>query len=148
MASLSKKICLVPLFARFFKSKDAICFGHNQYPFPFAIFFSKNNFAHTPEGDGAWICKNSWGTDWGDGGYYYLSYYDKSLTGFASGFTFDNVEHYETLYQNELSGISGTFDYDTYGQIYKSESGDIIAAVGTYFEEAKTPYTIKIFLSQ
>lgn len=38
--------------------------------FPYTLFTQR------PPGNGAWICKNSWGNKYMDSGYYYVSYYD------------------------------------------------------------------------
>ena len=43
--------------------------------------YSADNFVNKPEGDGAWIVRNSWGDYFGQGGYFYLSYYDVSISG-------------------------------------------------------------------
>ena len=48
--------------------------------------FSAENWpeGHRPPGDGVWIVKNSWGTDWGNDGYFLLSYFDMTLCAIES----------------------------------------------------------------
>ena len=117
--------------------------------------FSKDKFTITPPGDGAWICKNSWGTDWGDNGYFYVSYYDQTLCAFPEkiaesfvAFVLNNTVRYDRNYQYDFSGLTMFYKQNdtnlTYFNDYESYWDDLIAAVGTYFEREGIEYMIQI----
>ncbi len=115
--------------------------------------YSASKFSTTPPGDGAFIIKNSWGTNEGENGFMYISYYDTSLlnTSFAIGFIIENTENYTTNYQTDLSGLQKTITNNgsiiSYKNTYESEYGpELISAVGTYFKEDEN-YTLEIYVN-
>lgn len=71
--------------------------------------FSKANFpeASGVKSDGAWIVKNSYGEDFQSGGYTYISYEDKTLSG-ATVMMFEPNNNYSHNYQYDGSSISST----------------------------------------
>lgn len=84
--------------------------------------FKRNN---RPEGNGAFICKNSWGThdsagyEIGEDGYFYISYYDPYIASYGVNAVFNNAEsnsNYNTIYQYDPLGPVLSKEYDN--QVY------------------------------
>ena len=62
--------------------------------------YSKDNFNKKPKKDGAFKCINSWGSDWGENGFFYISYYDAEM---MSGNKFGIISTKESDYSNIYS---------------------------------------------
>ena len=113
--------------------------------------YSASNFLITPPGDGAWIIKNSWGAMNGDGGYYYISYYDVNFatTFFSVGYMLENTVEYNMNYQYDIQGLYGLNNMSTeYRNNFVAVGDDLIAGVGTYFNDTNVEYCVEFYVNE
>lgn len=69
--------------------------------------YKKENFSLNSgvENDGAWIVKNSWGAQWGEDGYFYLSYEDKNISGLVSAKAAVTPKYKNNYFYDGSSGL-------------------------------------------
>jgi C1A family cysteine protease len=111
--------------------------------------YPSSNFNTSLEGDGAFICQNSWGEDFGEDGIFYVSYYDTNIGTHNVVYTqVEDVDNYDHIYQSDLCGWVGKLGYDNeqiYGaNVYTAESDETVCAAGFYATGANTEYEIYI----
>lgn len=100
-----------------------------------------------PGSDGAWLVKNSWGADQGDGGYFWISYEDATLSAHAALFGEVKRES-EVVYQYDASGwtdslsVGGTVGWAA--NVFTSERDETLDRVQFCTTGIGTSYTVEV----
>ncbi|EEG56537.1 lectin like domain-containing protein [Enterocloster asparagiformis] len=111
--------------------------------------YSKDNFNMGLEGDGAFICTNSWGEDFGDQGYFYVSYYDTNIGVHNIVYTgVEPADNYDHNYQSDLCGWVGQIGYGRdsawFANAYTAGKGENLEAAGFYATDQNTDYELYV----
>ena len=104
-------------------------------------------FSQRPDGDGAFICQNSWGSDFGEAGVFYISYYDKNIG--TQAVSYSGIEYYynyDNIYQSDLQGWIGRMGYtksNAYGaNVFTAAGDELVEAIGFYSVDTDSSYKI------
>lgn len=119
--------------------------------------FPKEHFKSTPEGNGAWLIRNSWASGLLNeecySGYFWLSYYDKTIGDTIYGFEYETSDDYDNNYQYDgapYNTVSSkyTFDTQTTANVFyphASTAGEDLKAVSFYTDRSNLEYEIEIY---
>lgn len=118
--------------------------------------YDKNKFSNascgTPPGNGAFILQNSWGSSWGDEGYFYISYYD-SVIG-SENVVFNNAEpisNYSSVYQYDPLGQTAAVPFPInpntawFANVFTANSDDALSAVSFYTNGPNSKYEVWLY---
>jgi len=120
--------------------------------------YSKSNFqeGYQPANDGAWLIRNSWGSGWGDGGYFWISYDDTVVSNTtapnysqATFFIAEPADNYDHCYQYD--GVNQTAWYPIKNSVseanaFTAQKNESLQAVSFYtYANTNVNYTVEIY---
>ncbi len=109
--------------------------------------FSKDNFTVKPQNDGAFICQNSWGENFGDDGIFYISYEDTRIGQQSIVYSgIENTDNYDNIYQTDLCGWVGQIGYGRescyFANVFTSKGNQKVKGVGFYITGDNSAYEV------
>jgi C1A family cysteine protease len=112
--------------------------------------YDRNSFSSPAPGNGAFIAQNSWGSTWGDGGYFYISYYDTRIGRDNAMFTAEAPDTYSRIYQYDPLGWVANFgmgsDTAYYANVFTTAGNEQLKAVSFYTTATYADYEVKVFV--
>ena len=137
-------------------SDEDVCYKGSEEPNHDAVIigwddnYPKEKFASNPESDGAFLCVNSWGENFGDGGFFHVSYEDSWIA--ESGISYCGIgpaDNFDRNYQSDLCGWTGQMGFGEpeawMANAYTAESDETLEAVGFYATAPDTEYEVYVF---
>ena len=116
--------------------------------------FPATNFKTTPEGNGAWLARNSWSDETGNDikSYFWISYYDKGIDDDVWIMDFESADNYDFNYQYDgCSVVTKGWETpvtSTYANVFEtrgSANEQLRAVAIALNEDRNVPYTIKVY---
>ena len=111
--------------------------------------YPASKFSTPPPGNGAFIVKNSWGTAWGNRGYFYISYFDEQLSDAHVFLKPESTSNYGRSYLYDPFGHTSASGYgSTTGwgaNVFTAVASENLQAVAFNTLDVNTGYEVYVY---
>ena len=107
--------------------------------------YPASRFGVNPGANGAWLAKESWGTNSKDNGYFWISYADPTINDYTSFTTRSFEDNYRTYSYTSAENGGYFTQVNQYANVYTCTGYELLSTVGIFNYTPESTITIDIY---